>query len=565
VWSIGVAASFVVTAASAFGYFEGSQARGLDFLLRVRGSPPLTDVVIVAIDDAAFEGLQQRQPLPRDYLARVVRGLRRSGAAVVGVDIALTSATDTDDVFADELEALGTSVLVDPTPSTGPLATVKAGRAAADVAEDDDGFVRRVPFLVSREDAMLPSLGLAVAARALRMEPQALADRLGERAPGALVRLNLAGPAGTFLTLPSDAVAALADPAVAIADDNPLRGRVVLVGATFRESRDTFRTAHGMLPGVELHANVAHMALTDAFIRPSSWFIGLILQFGVVAFVAGVVAMFRSPIVRMLAFALAAVLAVPASVVAFSSGSHWIDFVVPVASASLLGALVSRLEQWRLRAGFARYVSKDVMHRIVRDGLTFVGERREATILFVDLRGFTSLSETMEPEVVAAQLNEWLEAMTSAIFQQQGMVNDFIGDGVMAIFNAPVDDPKHPYHATAAALGMKDALARLNVLWEAQGRPQLFMGIGIHTGTVFAGNVGGTRRTKYTLIGDAVNLASRVEGVNKVLGTSILITEATRARLDGQVTTSPAGTVSVKGRVEQVQVHELIGLEGGRT
>ena len=138
------------------------------------------------------------------------------------------------------------------------------------------------------------------------------------------------------------------------------------------------------------------------------------------------------------------------------------------------------------------------------------------------------------------------------------MVNDFIGDAIMATFGAPLDDPNHALHAARAAIGMDRALASLNERWAERGLPPLRMGIGIHTGEVFAGNVGGTRRIKYAVVGDTVNLASRVEGLNKELETTILITEATRAALEGRVDVRDCGAIPVKGRNEPVHIHELV-------
>ena len=186
------------------------------------------------------------------------------------------------------------------------------------------------------------------------------------------------------------------------------------------------------------------------------------------------------------------------------------------------------------------------------------GEHREVSILFSDLRGFTTLSERMEPARIAAHLNEYFEAMTAAIFAHHGMINDFVGDAVMAIFGAPVADREHAWHAVQSALDMTRALEALNRRWEAAGLPSLRMGIGIHTGAVFAGNVGGRDRIKYTVIGDPVNVASRVEGLNKELGTTILVTEETLAAIGDRARVRDCGPMAVKGRVEKVRVFEVL-------
>jgi len=182
------------------------------------------------------------------------------------------------------------------------------------------------------------------------------------------------------------------------------------------------------------------------------------------------------------------------------------------------------------------------------------------SVLVSDLRGFTTLSETMPAEQVAAHLNEYFPAMIDAIFAERGMINDFIGDGILAVFGAPLSDADHAWRAARAALGMQAALERLNQTWTHRGVPTLRMGIGIHTGVVFAGNVGGTGRVKYTVIGDTVNVTARLEGVNKELGTTTLITAETREAVGDRVEARYRGEVPVKGRAEPLRVYELLGV-----
>ena len=573
-WGIGLAASVVVTALSTTDFFETSQAKGLDFLIKLRGQQLLSDVVIVAIDDETFEALGQRQPIPRDHLALVVRGLQRSGAAVVGFDIAFTSASKPEDdaalarAIADFADGAASRVVLPSIrPAAGPLADpallARVPVGSPNIPEDTDGMVRRVALLVGRPGSEPePALALAVVARREGVTPDVLARRFAQERAGELVRINYAGPAGSFLTIPSRVVAALGEPGAEVTPDNPFRGRIALVGATFADSRDFFQTPHGSLPGVEVHANVAHMLLTGGFIRASGWAINLGLQL-VAVLVVGVIMVSTRPVVaNAVCFGVPLAVAVPASYVAFNSGGYWVDFVLPAIATKVLGSGVGMLEQRRFKAAFGRYVSKEVAAQVLADPASLEGEHREVSILFSDLRGSTAFAETLAPATVAVQLNEYFEGMTAAIFRQGGMVNDFIGDAVMAIFGAPVPDGDHALHAVRAAMGMEEALRALNQRWRAEGRPELRMGIGIHTGLVFAGNVGGKDRLKYTIVGDAVNLASRVEGLNKELGTTVLITEATRALVAGRVTARDCGPVPVKGRNEPVRVHELSAVEG---
>ena len=542
------------------------------------------DVAIVAVDAAAFERLGGRQPLSREYLARVIRGLNRCGASVVGVDITFTSPTEpsADAALAAAIREFsdhGVSrvVLLGPLArGPEPLGAAALGSAVVTasplVRVPPDGVIRRIdPLLPGPGGTTEPTLAVALVARQQGLDRRALDARLAGGTPEAIRSddswpINYVGPAGSFFTIGSDVVAALGEPgAEAPAADNPFRGRVVLLGGTFPEGRDTYQTPYGPMPGVEVHANVAHMLTTGRFIRPSSWLVGLAVNV-VVSLVAGVVLLTMRPLVGTLVCVVGALaIGVPAAFFAFNRGGYWIDFVLPVAATVVTGLGGDMLDRRRFRDSFARYLSRDVMARVLSDAPSLRGEHREVSILFSDLRGFTTLSEQMEPERIAAHLNEYFDAMTAAIFAHRGMINDFVGDAVMAVFGAPVTDSDHAWHAVQSARDMDRALETLNRRWDAAGLPRLRMGIGIHSGAVFAGNVGGRDRIKYTVIGDPVNVASRVEGLNKDLGTTILITEETLAAVGDRVRTRDCGPQAVKGRVEKVRVFEVLTHEEART
>ncbi|MFQ5830452.1 MAG: CHASE2 domain-containing protein [Candidatus Methylomirabilia bacterium] len=597
-WAVGIASSLLVTGASAMGYLESAQSRALDLLLWLQGQRFASDVIIVAIDDEAFESLGRRQPLPRKYLARVLRGLQRSGAAVVGLDVTLASPTTQADDVTLARAILGFSedgvsqvVLAETMgPGSGPLAEPafwrSVVRGSPSVPLDNDGVIRRAAFLVPRATGPPePAFSLAVVARLAGMDQGVLKTALGspgkpvafpmwqpdrgwarDAAPslairsGEVWRINFVGPAKSFLTIPSRVVVPLSEPGSEIARDNPFRGRIVLVGGTFRESRDFFQTPHGPLSGLEVHANLVHMLATRSFIRPSGWIMSLGIQVAVVL-LAGIVLVLVRPLAgTLLCIAGALVIGVPGSYFAFNRGGYWVDFLLPVVATCILGIVAEAMARHRFRESFGRYVSREVAAQVLAEAPTLHGERREVSILFSDLRGFTPLSEAMPAEAVAAHLNEYFAAMTSAVFAHRGMINDFIGDAVMAIFGAPLSDPGHELHAVESAVAMDRALRALNRRWEAEDLPRLRMGIGIHTGEVFAGNVGGPSRVKYTVIGDAVNVAARLEGLNKDLGTTILITEETRNLLGDRVDAKDCGEMPVKGRIRPLRVYEVLGV-----
>ena len=183
---------------------------------------------------------------------------------------------------------------------------------------------------------------------------------------------------------------------------------------------------------------------------------------------------------------------------------------------------------------------------------------RGAVIGAILIRVFVLLKRRgADREQMAARLTEYFDAMTAAIFVRRGMVNDFIGDAILAVFGAPLDDPEHARHAVLSALAMVETLAELNERWSVEGLPPLRMGVGIHTGEVFAGNVGRAGKVKYAVVGDTVNLASRVEGLNKELGTIMLVTESAYRKAAMNVRMTDRGLVQVKGRQEPVRIYEV--------
>ena len=548
-------AACAVTGASAMGYLESLQARALDLLIYLQSPRQPSGLVIVAIDDAAFDALGRRQPLPRDYLARVLRGVARAGAGSVGFDISLSTAGEraADSALARAIADFGARgegrlvVAGAALPKRGPLADPAVARivvtSAPDVPVDAEGVVRRAALRVGG----VPAFAAAVA-------------NVPVPDPAALYRINFIGPAGSFLTIPADAVAAIGDLDTDIAGDNPLRGRIVLVGGTFADGRDEHRTPYGFMPGVEIQANIVHMLMTGSLVRPAGWLAGFAVQL-IAVLLAGLVMVAVRPLWgTVVCLAGAVFLGVPASYVAFSRGGYWVDFLLPVAVTSLLGVGADVLAKRRLRDALGRYVSPEVAARVERNPAELAGERRQVSILFSDLRGFTTLSERMPPEQMAERLTEYFDAMTATIFARRGMVNDFIGDAILAVFGAPLDDPEHARHAIESALAMGETLEGLNRRWQAEGLPPLRMGLGIHTGEVFAGNVGRAGKVKYAVVGDTVNLASRVEGLNKELGTTMLVTEATYRAAGLDLTVNDRGPISVKGREEPVRVYEVIGV-----
>lgn len=217
-------------------------------------------------------------------------------------------------------------------------------------------------------------------------------------------------------------------------------------------------------------------------------------------------------------------------------------------------------ERERLKDAFNRYVSKQVYKRLEAGEITLTGENREATILFSDIRSFTALSEQLTPPDVVAMLNEYFNEMVEIVFRYDGFLNKFIGDALMAVYNAPLEQSEPELRAVRTALEMLEALHKLNGVRSSRGQFPLRIGIGVNTGPVVAGNIGHEQRLEYTVIGDAVNLAQRIESQTKVTGSSLLISESTYNKVAQHVIAEPLPAVKMKGKQEAVALYAVTGL-----
>jgi adenylate cyclase len=208
-----------------------------------------------------------------------------------------------------------------------------------------------------------------------------------------------------------------------------------------------------------------------------------------------------------------------------------------------------------------KYLSPSVLEEVLKDptALRLGGQRREMTVLFSDIRGFTTLSERLDPESLVPFLNDYLTAMTELIFLEEGVLDKYRGDGIMAFWGAPRDQPDHALRACRAADAMVRRLPELQRGWVAQGLPPLSIGVGINSGVMTVGNVGSRQRFDYTVVGDAVNLAARLEEANKDYGTRIVVGEETRRQVAGEFVTRSLDLVTLRGRGTATAIHELLG------
>jgi adenylate cyclase len=347
------------------------------------------------------------------------------------------------------------------------------------------------------------------------------------------------------------------------------RGKVVVVATTAAGIPDVRQTPMGAQPGAIIHVTALDNLLRGDFLRPApEWAnVGMVIGAALAAAIAAT--LIGSAVGGTVAGVVILLLAAGGAAFSFRSGV-WLEAAAPALAGVLAyaGTMAANYvregrDRKRVRGLMSRYVNPEIVRQLADESLDLKlgGQRVPLTILFSDIRGFTSLSERLPAEGVVAMLNEYLGAMTEIVFAHGGTLDKFIGDAVMALWGAPLPAADHARRAADCALAMTAELERLNARWSQSGDAAgLRIGIGINTGEAVVGNIGSLKhKLEYTAIGDAVNLASRLEGLNKDMGTTIIISEATRAALGEGYDTAPLREVNVKGKEQAVLVHELRG------
>ena len=345
-------------------------------------------------------------------------------------------------------------------------------------------------------------------------------------------------------------------------------GTIVLVGATATGIGDLRTTPYGGLdyPGVEIHANVIDCILHQSFLyrgaKQTLADVLLIFFFGIPL---GIWMALVTP--RWMWFG--AFLIVPLVALDYFAFLHgwWLNFGVPaltlssnVLLVSLYRALFEEKEKRRVRSAFGQYLSPEVIRRLLVNPRLVEPKKTDITVMFSDIRGFTTISEKLDAQDLANFLNQYLSDMTRLVFEHHGTLDKYIGDAVMAFWGAPFEEPGHAARACNTALKMMERVREMQKKWESEGKPHLDIGIGLNTGVASVGNMGSVLRYGYTALGDTVNLSSRLEGLNKDYGTHILVNETTysAAKDDGFVFRE-LDLIRVKGKLQPVAIYELIG------
>jgi adenylate cyclase len=569
--AIGLLAVAIVVAASFSRAWDAVEWKVFDLFTSV-SAPRVSSqpIVVLAIDEPSFQELRLQWPFPRSVHAQLIERLRKDGARAVAFDVVFAepSQPQEDAALANVIRAWGNVVLgsaherieypnatVDtPVPPLPELLEAGARPGDISVQPDDDYVVRRQ---ANADDSLSAQLArFAKSPAPARTPPPTLIEYLG--------------PRGTIDTRSyyQASIPGLLPPGF-------FRDKLVLVGRSTRTAvelqaarADTFNSpfaASGgerLFPGVEIQATMLANRLSGGGLHrvDGGWAYGLIAVLGALLLVASR-RLHPGSVAMIAAGSLVFVLAL--SYTLFNWQKQWLPPLLPLAalvalygSTNLVDYLGARRRALRVRGMFAQYVPGEVVARLVEQPelMRLGGETREVTLMFTDLANFTSLSERLSAQQTVEVLTAYFNTMTPILQRWHGTLDKYIGDAIMAFWGAPLEDPRHAEHAVRAAIEMQQGMERLVADLRARGLPAIGMRVGLHTGTAVVGNVGSETRFAYTAIGDAVNLAARLEGANKAFGTGILLSGSTAAQLPADLPLRPLDDVIVKGKTEPVRV-----------
>jgi adenylate cyclase len=566
----GLVAALAIVGITVIGWMEPLEHWALSQLFELRGArAPRAPIVIVTIDESSIAELGN-WPFPRALTGHVIRNIAAGRPLAIGIDVIFEGPSargpDDDRVLGESVALAGNVVLgaaatVDVqdfytreslnVPSPG----VRGGAAAiapVNLVTDPDGYVRRVPLALRVADEEVTTFDVAL----YRLAREAgLAAAPLPTAQSVLI--NFRGGPKTFPWVPYYRVLnGEIPPAV-------FRDSIVLLGPTTEVLHDVFATPFarsGGMPGVEIHANVLETYLLGNAIREApAWMPAALAG---LAGVLGSALVVRLHPVRGLAAALGIwVAGAGSSVAVFAIEDVWVR-VMSSSVALVLGYGATTVEQYvreqREKRRLSQFFSPDVLTHVVREQDAMKSSRRLVTVLFSDIRGFTSISEKLEPEQVAEMLQEYLTEMTEVVFRHNGTVDKYIGDCIMALYNVPFEDPDHAANAIRTGLEFQERLIAVSRRWEEKVGLKIRNGVGINTGEAVVGTLGSRQRLEYTAIGDTINLGSRLESITKDYGVSIIISEFTHDLVRNQFLMRQLGAVTVKGKTRPVKIYAVL-------
>jgi len=350
------------------------------------------------------------------------------------------------------------------------------------------------------------------------------------------------------------------------------KDKIIMVGATaiaIYDVRNTPLSSSGEYPGVEIHATVIDNIITNNFLKKPEWTtIFDALAILIIGLFTGLVVRRLGAIKGIVFTSAVFILYILISYGLFMYWGIWVNIIYPLLALGLVYIsltvyryLTEERERKKIKGAFTYYVSSSVVNEMLKhpEKLKLGGDRRELSVLFSDIRGFTTIAEGLTPEELVHLLNEYLTVMTDIVFKYDGTLDKYMGDAIMAIFGAPLDLPDHPIKACHSAIEMIEELKNLNQKWISEGKHPMDIGIGINTGPMMVGNMGSAQRFDFTAMGDSVNLGSRLEGANKSYKTNIIISEFTFEKVKNEFFCMELDSVRVKGKKLPVKIYSLVG------
>jgi len=568
------------------GSIDGLENRSLAALFELRGPrAPQTPIVIVAIDESTFTEMTDQWPFPRSSHAEVISRLAEFKPLAIGVDIIFDQPSGRgpadDEALGEAVKLAGNVVLgaaprVEDTETEGgkggkqlvikrevpnlPIPVIRkhaAYVAPVNLILDSDANVRRAPFhwpVGGKPEIAFDTAIYHVAAKAgLEVKPLP-----ADTKP---FLINFRGGPGTFKAVSYYQVfrgGLEIDPAL-------FKDAIVLIGPTTTVLHDVFPTAfarRGDMPGVEIHANAIETLLRGNYIREIPTIISTIFALLAALFGSALVVRMRGlrAFLALLTFWVALTICAFVGFVWLDTWMHGMAGTVGLVLGYGMTLVDNFIREQREKKRLSQFFSPDVLSAVVRgrDERSLLPKRRLVTVMFSDLRGFTSMSEQLQPEQVGELLHEYLTEMTEIVFRHGGTVDKYIGDCVMALYNAPYEDKEHAIKAVRTGLEFQERTLEVSARWEQKLGVKIRNGVGINTGDAVVGSMGSTQRREYTAIGDTVNLAARLESITKEVGASVVISESTHEIVKGHFMTRELGEVTVKGKAKPVKIFAVL-------
>ncbi len=576
-FSIGVLFAVLASLGLMIGIFDTASSAASDRFFLPREASK--EVLLVVIDDESLNRIG-RWPWDRSLHAKLIKTLSDAGAGAIAFDVNFPEAsTASEDAALADAIGRAENVILPVELSFIPgrdgqsfnekrvVASIQEIQNQAAVSGfsntplDADSIVRRVPLSAEGGDGSRVYGFAYEVARFADKAPTIQSIPLDRN--GRMIINFPNTPGNAFKTVSA------ADVIDGKVDMGIIKNKIVFIGSTARDLHDEQSvptSAGNPMSGVEIHASIYDTLSQRAYLREVGRLMHVLLFLLVGIALGLLVPRTRARTSLLITIGIYVVWLITAFIL-FDMG--WVLDIIWVGILLVFCYLGLLLERWistekerkKTRDVFSRYVSANVVESIMEniEDLKLGGARRNMTVLFSDLRGFTSLSEGMRPEELVQILNRYLHEMTDIVFDEGGVLDKYIGDAVMAFWNAPFDQPDHAMRTVRAAIKMKDKLREMNEKKVFGEHIELHVGIGMNTGEMVVGNIGGERRYDFTVIGDSVNMASRTEGLCKPYGVEIIVTEYTKAELDHSFTFRKLDRVAVKGKKEPIRIYEVLG------